>query len=90
MQIEDSIFWIAISGLLVLVSIFPNIAYFVSDLLGIGTPVNFVFLFMIFLLLYKVFLMSVRISQLEYRLKNLVQQIAIKNLELEQKDRYKS
>ncbi|MDE7311290.1 MAG: DUF2304 domain-containing protein [Eubacterium sp.] len=86
MQIEDSVFWIIISGLLVLVSIFPDIAYFASDLLGIGAPVNFVFLAMIFILLYKVFLMSVRISQLEYRVKNLVQQIAIKNHELEKKN----
>lgn len=83
MQIEDSIFWIIISALLVLVSIFPDIAYRISDCLGIGAPVNFVFLSMIFILLFKVFSMSVKMSQLEYKIKNLVQQIAIKNLELE-------
>ena len=77
MQIEDSVFWIIISALLVIVSIFP----------GIGVPVNFVFLAMIFILLYKVFSMSVRISQLEYKLKNLVQQIAIKNYESQERKR---
>lgn len=85
MQIEDAIFWIVVSGLLVLFSIFPGVAYFVSDTLGIGAPVNFVFLAIIAILLYKVFLMSVRISQMEYEIKNLVQQIAIKNHELENK-----
>lgn len=85
MQIEDSIFWILFSIILVLVSIFPGIAYFISDLLGIGAPVNFVFLAMIFILLFKVFTMSIRMSQLEYRIKNLVQQIAIKNNEMEKK-----
>ncbi|MCI9124140.1 MAG: DUF2304 domain-containing protein [Eubacterium sp.] len=87
MQIEDSVFWIIISALLVIVSIFPGIAYTVSELMGIGAPVNFVFLAMIFILLYKVFSMSVRISQLEYKLKNLVQQIAIKNYESQERKR---
>ncbi|MCI9124650.1 MAG: DUF2304 domain-containing protein [Eubacterium sp.] len=83
MQIEDSMFWILMSGVLVCVSIFPGIAYAVSDLLGIGAPVNFVFLAMIFILLGKVFSMSVRMSQMEYRIRSLAQQIAIKNYELE-------
>lgn len=85
MQIEDSIFWILFSILLVFISIFPNIAYFISDLLGIGAPVNFVFLAMIFILLFKIFSMSIKISQLEYKIKNLVQQIAIKDNEIERK-----
>jgi len=85
MQIEDSLFWIFFSIILVLVSIFPDIAYFISRLLGIGTPVNFVFLAMIFILLFKVFSMSIKISQLEYKIKNLVQQIAIKNNDMEKK-----
>lgn len=85
MQIEDSIFWILFSISLVFISIFPNITYFISNLLGIGAPVNFVFLSMIFILLFKVFSMSIRISQLEYKIRNLVQQIAIKNHEVERK-----
>ncbi len=85
MQIEDSIFWIVFSVALVLLSIFPAIAYVISDLLGIGTPVNFVFLAMIFILLFKVFSMSIKLSQLEYKIKNLVQQIAIDNYEKEEK-----
>lgn len=87
MQIEDSIFWILFSFVLVVISIFPQIAFFISDLLGIGASVNFVFLAMIFILLFKTFSMSIKISQLEYRIKNLVQQIAIKNHELEVKNK---
>lgn len=85
MLIEDSIFWMGFSVLLVLISLFPNIAYAISNLLGIGAPVNFVFLAMIFILLFKVFSMSIKISQLEYKIQNLVQQIAIKTNEIEQK-----
>lgn len=85
MLIEDSIFWIFFSIGLVLISIFPNIAYFLANILGIGSPVNFVFLAVIFILIFKVFSMSIKMSQLEYRIKNLVQQIAIKTYELEKK-----
>lgn len=87
MQIEDSIFWILFSVALVVISMFPNIAYFLADLLGVGSPVNFVFLAVIFILIFKVFSMSIKMSQLEYRIKNLVQQIAIKNHELESRSR---
>lgn len=87
MQIEDSIFWILFSITLVIISIFPNIAYFLADLLGIGSPVNFVFLTVIFILIFKVFSMSIKMSQLEYKIKNLVQQIAIKNRELESRSK---
>ena len=85
MQIEDSIFWILFSIALVIISIIPDIAYFLANLLGIGSPVNFVFLAVIFIMIFKVFSMSIKISQLEYKIRNLVQQIAINNYELEKK-----
>ena len=85
-QIEDAIFWIIFSIILVLISIFPKIAFFLADMLGIGSSVNFVFLSVIFILIYKVFSMSIKISQMEYRIKNLVQEIVIKNYELENKN----
>lgn len=83
MQIEDSLFWILISTILVILSIFPKIADFMASLLGIGATVNFVFLAMIFILLIKVFMLSLKISQMEDRIKNLVQRIAIKEYEKE-------
>lgn len=85
MQIEDSLFWIIFSLILVIISIFPKIAFFLADLLGIGSAVNFVFLATIFILIFKVFSISIKMSQLEYKIKNLVQQMAIKNYELENK-----
>lgn len=85
MLIEDSIFWIGISFVLVLISIFPQIADMMSSILGVGATVNFVFLAIIFILLLKVFLMSIRISQLEDRLRTLVQKISIKDYDVEQK-----
>lgn len=86
-QIEDSIFWIFLSALLIVISIFPSIPAFVSKILGIMAPVNFLFLFMIFILLVKVFSMSLKISALETKLKNLIQEIAIQDKEEEENEK---
>lgn len=85
-QIEDSIFWILLSLLLLVISIFPGIPTAFAQILGIMAPVNFLFLFMIFILLVKVFSMSLKISALENRLKNLTQEIAIRNKEEEENE----
>lgn len=78
-QIEDAIFWILLALMLIVISIFPGIPTVISRMLGIMAPVNFLFLFMIFVLLVKIFSMSLKVSALETRLKNLTQEIAIRN-----------
>ena len=77
MRIEDSIFWIGFFFMLILFSVFPQIVYFMSDMSGTQTPVNFIFTFIIFVLIMRMFRMTVKISQLETRLRDLVEQIAI-------------
>lgn len=77
MKIEDSVFWIGFLFLLILFSIFPQIAYVLSDLAGTQAPVNFIFLFVIFLLMVRMFRMTVKISQLETKVKELAQKMAI-------------
>lgn len=79
-DIENSIFWIGFSGLLLILSIFPKIAEVVADLLGIYSTVNFIFLFVIFVLLIHQFTNSIKISQLEHRVKELTQEIAVREL----------
>ncbi len=83
-QIEDSIFWILLAMLLVVFSIFPTVADNLAWLFGIYSTANFLFLFTIFLLIVKLFTMTLRISQLETRLKELVQKIALDELEREE------
>lgn len=77
MQIESAMFWIALSLVLVVYSLFPKVADFCSQILGIYATTNFLFLFAIFVLIVKVFYMSVHISQLETKVKELVQQMAL-------------
>ncbi|MCI7796190.1 MAG: DUF2304 domain-containing protein [Lachnospiraceae bacterium] len=77
MRIEDSIFWIGFSLMLIVFSVFPEIVYWMSDLSGTQTPVNFIFLFMIFVLILRMFRLTVKISQLETKVRDLTQRIAI-------------
>lgn len=86
-QIEDSIFWVLFSGALLLFSVFPKAAYLLADLVGIQAPSNFIFMLVIFLLLVKVFSMTMRISQLEAKLRELVQRMALEELELQEENK---
>ena len=80
-QIEDSIFWIMVSVLLIIISVFPQAARMLATLLGIQSTVNFVFLFMIFILVVRLFYMTIRISQLDNRVRELTQKLAIEDHE---------
>lgn len=79
-QIENSLFWIVFSMMLLILSIFPQIAVYAAKLLKIQTPVNFVFLFVIFILLLKQFAVTIKVSQLENKIKELSQELGIREL----------
>lgn len=83
-QIDDSLFWIFFSLILLVFSIFPIFAEAISKILGIASAVNFIFLFIIFLLLINQFYLTIRISKLDTKLKSLIQKIAIKENDSEQ------
>ena len=67
LQIENSIFWIIFSLLLILVAVFPDPMFWLAELLGIQSPANMVFLFNL----------TLEISQLQYKIQELVQKIAL-------------
>ena len=80
-QIMDTVFWIGLSVICCNIAAFPQIVACLSNLLGFMAPVNFVFLSIIFLLLIRCFLLSIRVSQLDDRLKNLVEELALREKE---------
>ena len=91
MQIEDSLFWFLFSALLLVLSVFPQIATWATRLLGMMSTSNFIFLFIIFVLLVRMFHMTLKISQLDDRLKNFAQKMAIEeNLREEQAENAKT
>ena len=79
-KIENSIFWIGFALMLLVLSVFPVLAELVADLLGIYSVVNFIFLFVIFVLMVHQFADSIKISQLEHKVHELVQEIAVREL----------
>lgn len=80
-KIEDSVLWFCFAGLLLVVSIFPGVFYWLASVTGIQTTSNFVFLFFIFILLILCFRSSMRISQADTKIKELTQQLAIEKYE---------
>lgn len=89
-KLEDSIFWFCFAVLLLVVSIFPQIFYVLSDAVGTMAPVNFVFLFFIFVLLVQSFNLTMRISQADTKIKELTQQLAIEKFERYNNDKQKN
>ena len=71
LQIEHAIFWVALSFLFILFSLFPQLVEWLTHFCGMVAPVNFLFLFMIFILLLRTFIMSIRMADLEEKVKNL-------------------
>ncbi|HJH44149.1 MAG TPA: DUF2304 domain-containing protein [Rubneribacter badeniensis] len=79
MKISDSVFWFLFAASLVLLALLPPIAFFFSDVLGIESPANFVFLYVIAVLLVREFISTVEISKLRSRLTTLAQNEALRN-----------
>lgn len=78
-RIEDSIFWILLSSVILLISLFPGIADAVTSALHIYLTTNFLFTFFIFLLLMKLFSLSIEVSQLKSKVEKLAQENALAN-----------
>ncbi len=80
-QIEYSVVWVIFSFLLVVLGIFPQICYWASGLLGIQSPSNFVFAFMLIVLLLRNFTLSKEVSQLNVKVTELAQSITLSEKE---------
>lgn len=87
MNIDEGIYWNILSFLILLLSIFPGISYWLSDLLGFQSPVNLIFLVFIFLLLIRQFRLSEEVSRLSTKLSELAMKVAIDSYEHKAQDR---
>lgn len=77
-QIDDMIFWLVFSVVMVILAAVPQIALWAANLFGVQSPINLIYLVIIFVLLLKSFNMSVKYSQMETKMKALTQAIAIR------------
>ena len=81
MQIEYTLFWIVLSIIMILMAVFPQIVYWIAYMLGIMSPANMVYLFIIGILLVKVFMMTIEMSNLESQVQALIQEVGISGKE---------
>lgn len=77
LKIDYTVFWIVFVFVLLSIGIFPELVYVFSKVLGFQSPINCVFLMVIFILIIKQFLMSIQLSQLESKVDHLVQNVAL-------------
>lgn len=78
-KMEDAIFWLAFSLVLLVFAAFPQIAFWLSHVMGIESPANLVFLMIICLLLEKIFTLSMITSQLEDKVSVLSAEVALRS-----------
>lgn len=79
LQMSDAAYWVGLFLFIIIIAVFPNFVYRVSELTGTESPANLIYLFFITILLLKVFTLSLKISLLENKISNLVQEIALKD-----------
>lgn len=78
-KMESAIYWIIFSFGLLILAVFPQVSFYLSDLFGVMSPSNLVFLVIIFALLIKVFKLSTAVSQLEEKITVLAAEIAVRS-----------
>lgn len=78
-KMEDAIFWIVFAGILCVLAIFPEVCYWLTNVLGVISPANLIFLVIIFLLIEKVFTLSILVSQMEEKIEVLSAELALRN-----------
>ncbi len=84
MMVGYAVFWVVFSLALIVMALFPQICEWAARLLGVQSPANLVFAFIIFILLIRLFAVSAELSTLESKLKELSQYIALKEAEKEE------
>ena len=67
--------WIALAAAVVLVSIFPQVAFWLSRVFGVDTPVNLVFATAFVVLLLVCIQLSAEVSNLEEETRTLAEEI---------------
>lgn len=83
-KMEDTIFWIFFSAIIIILAIFPQIAYGLSNYIGIMSPANLIFLVIICTLVIKIFSLSISVSLLEEKITILSAEVAIRTQDCQQ------
>lgn len=86
-KMEDAIFWMIFSAILIILAIFPQIVYCLSYFLGVLSPANLIFLVIICILVVKVFSLSISVSLLEEKVSIMSSEVAIRTQDYDKRIR---
>lgn len=73
--------WIGLAAAVVVLGTFPNLAFWLADVVGVETPVNLLFATGFVILLAVCIQLSANLTSLEERTRTLVEEIALLRLE---------
>ena len=76
-NLKYALVWLLTSAVLLVLAVFPGVAIFIAELVGIQTPVNAVFLFAILLAFIIILTLTAIVSHLNKRIWRLTQMQAI-------------
>lgn len=85
-KMEDAIYWMFFGLALLILALFPQISFWLSNIIGIESPANLVFLLIICLLIGKVFMLSIIVSQMEDKISILSAELALRANALDKKN----
>jgi hypothetical protein len=77
--------WLVVSGLLILVAVFPQLLRSAADALGFALPSNLLFFVSILFLLLVAVQLSYEVSKLEARTRRLAEDVALLRSELQER-----
>ena len=89
LQLGDTLLWLLVSLILILVAVFPQLCVWASKLVGIETPSNFIYLIAVAALFVLVFHLTVQLSRLQRQTRRLIQMISLNNY-LQEKEKENS
>ena len=84
-NLKYSLLWMFSALILLLLAVFPQIVTLISNLIGIQSPVNAVFLFFIFCIILLLISLTSIVSKQSNEIKRLIQQLAILEKEIKEK-----
>jgi hypothetical protein len=86
LELKYTLAWCLLGFVLVIIALQPQIVEIVADFLGIGLPVNAVFLLGIFCILVILLTLTIAISRTSIRTKRLIQEMAIIRFEFNERE----
>ena len=82
LQEKYAVLWLAVSGVALVLAIFPGILRWITDVLGVETPSNLLFFVTIVLLILVAVQLSYELSRHEARIRRLAEEVALLDEEI--------